>query len=590
MPIPRRFLAPRSVSTLTVEPVVPSRFQIVVVAVLATGAACAPAAPAPAPVPDPAAPVEARVARTVPAITAEDLRHRVFLFAHDSMLGREAGTPGNVKATDYLAAELRRMGVEPAGENGTYFQTLPLYERAVDTTVTLAVDGTPLVRGDDYLVMPNLGYAFPFGMAATFDSTPVVYGGALASEPAFAPEAAAGRFVVFSAPMAPGDVPAMINALPGRYADAVGIGLAFLEFLGPNELAGLSAPQGSRSRELPTGPLGVLITMNVAARMLGTPLGGAAVGQGSGVLQGAAGFRVSPLPYPARNVVGVIRGRDAALSHQFVAIGAHNDHEGVRDEAVDHDSLRAFNQVVRPKGADDPQRAATAAEQARITTLIQNARRTGFRRPDSIMNGADDDASGSMTVLEVAEAFAAAAVKPRRSVLFVWHTGEEKGLLGAEYFTDNPTVPRDSIVAMINMDMVGRGGVNDLPEGGPGYIQAIGSRRLSTELGELVERVNTGGTHGFTFDYQYDADGHPQQFYCRSDHYEYARFGIPVAFFSTGSHRDYHMVTDEAEYLDYPKMQRVAAYVRDLVQTVADLDHRLAVDKPKPDPDAPCRQ
>jgi len=568
---------------------VPSRSRTVVPAVL-LAAACAPAGSAPTPVPDPAARIEARVARTALAITVDDLRYRLNLFAHDSMLGREAGTLGNVKATDYLAQELRRMGVEPAGENGTYFQTLPLYQRVVDTARALTVDATPLTRGPDYIPIPNLGYAFPFGMSATFDSTPIVFGGPLGAAEALAPEAAAGRFVVFAAPATPGDVIGMINALPARYPDAAGIGLAFLEFLSPTEVSGLTAPQGTREADLPTGPVGVLITMNTATRMLGTPLGGATVGQGTGVLRGAAGFVVVPLPYPARNVVGIVRGSDPALSHQFVAIGAHNDHEGIRTPAVDHDSLRVFNKVIRPQGVEDPQRTPTAAEQARITTLIQNARRTGFPRPDSVMNGADDDASGSMTVLEIAEALAAAPRKPKRSVLFVWHTGEEKGLLGSEYFTDNPTVPRDSIVAQINMDMVGRGGADDLAGGGPGYMQVIGSRRLSTELGDLVESVNTGGGYGFAFDYQYDADGHPQQFYCRSDHYEYARFGIPVVFFSTGSHQDYHMVTDEPQYLDYPKMHRVAGFVFDLVTTVADLDHRIVVDKPKPDPAAPCRQ
>ncbi|HEX9631649.1 MAG TPA: M28 family peptidase [Gemmatimonadales bacterium] len=567
----------------------PSRSRTVVPTVL-LAAACAPAGSAPTPLPDPAARIEARVARTAPAITVEDLRYRLNLFAHDSMLGREAGTLGNAKATDYLAQELRRMGVEPAGENGTYFQTLPLYQRVADTTRTLTVDGTPLTRGPDYLVIPNLGYAFPFGMSATFDSTPIVFGGPLGSPDALAPETAAGRFVVFGAPTSPGDVIGMINALPARYPDAAGIALAFLEFLSPTEVSGLTTPQGTREVDLPTGPVGVLITMNTAARMLGTPLGGATVGRGTGALDGVAGFVVLPLPYPARNVVGIVRGSDPAMSHQFVAIGAHNDHEGIRTPAVDHDSLRVFNKVMRPQGAEDSQRTPTAAEQARITTLLQNARRTGFPRPDSVMNGADDDASGSMTVLEIAEALAAAPRKPRRSILFVWHTGEEKELLGSEYFTDNPTVPRDSIVAQINLDMVGRGGADDLAGGGPGYMQVIGSRRLSTELGDLVESVNTGGGHGFAFDYQYDADGHPQQFYCRSDHYEYARFGIPVAFFSTGSHQDYHMVTDEPQYLDYPKMHRVTGFVFDLVTTVADLDHRIVVDKPKPDPSAPCRQ
>ncbi|HEX9164518.1 MAG TPA: M28 family peptidase, partial [Gemmatimonadales bacterium] len=104
------------------------------------------------------------------------------------------------------------------------------------------------------------------------------------------------------------------------------------------------------------------------------------------------------------------------------------------------------------------------------------------------------------------------------------------------------------------------------------------------------DSVNTGGGYGFNFDYQYDADGHPQQFYCRSDHYEYARFGIPVAFFSTGSHPDYHMVTDEPQYLDYPKYARVTNLIMDVGRTVANLDQRVVVDKPRPQPGAQCVQ
>jgi Zn-dependent M28 family amino/carboxypeptidase len=148
--------------------------------------------------------------------------------------------------------------------------------------------------------------------------------------------------------------------------------------------------------------------------------------------------------------------------------------------------------------------------------------------------------------------------RPERSILFVWHTAEEKGLFGSKYFTDHPTVPRDSIVTQLNIDMIGRGDATDLAGGGPGYIQLIGSRRLSTELGDLVDKVNTEGKHGFTFDYQFDADGHPQNYYCRSDHYMYARYGIPITFFTTGSHEDYHQVSDEVQYIDFDKMTRVA--------------------------------
>jgi hypothetical protein len=106
----------------------------------------------------------------------------------------------------------------------------------------------------------------------------------------------------------------------------------------------------------------------------------------------------------------------------------------------------------------------------------------------------------------------------------------------------------------------------------------------------LIERVNRGGGHDLTIDYRYDANGHPDNVYCRSDHYMYARYGIPIAFFSTGLHRDYHEVTDEPQYIDYDHMARVATLVRDVALGVANLDHRLVVDKPKPDPKAPCHQ
>jgi hypothetical protein len=118
----------------------------------------------------------------------------------------------------------------------------------------------------------------------------------------------------------------------------------------------------------------------------------------------------------------------------------------------------------------------------------------------------------------------------------------------------------------------------------------VGSRRLSTELGDLAETVNRTGRHGLRFDYSMDANGHPQNIYCRSDHYEYARYGIPIIFFTTGGHADYHQVTDEPQYIDYGRMAQVAGLVADLARTVADLDHRVVVDRPKPDPNGRCVQ
>jgi Zn-dependent M28 family amino/carboxypeptidase len=190
-------------------------------------------------------------------------------------------------------------------------------------------------------------------------------------------------------------------------------------------------------------------------------------------------------------------------------------------------------------------------------------------------------------------------VKPKRSLLFVWHVGEEAGLYGSEWYTDHPTVPRDSIVAQLNMDMIGRGAAADNTgitkegvryHGNPDYVQLVGSRRLSTELGDLAEAVNHGEKHPFTFDYAMDANGHPSNIYCRSDHYEYARYGIPIIFFTTGGHADYHQVTDEPQYIDYDRMARVAQYVADLATRVGNLEHRPVVDKQKPDPHGQCVQ
>ena len=149
------------------------------------------------------------------------------------------------------------------------------------------------------------------------------------------------------------------------------------------------------------------------------------------------------------------------------------------------------------------------------------------------------------------------------------------------------------------MDMVGRGGASDvtgedksggLLHGGSGYLQLVGSRRLSTELGDLIEKVNMDRQLGFHFDYALDVDGHPQSIYCRSDHYEYARYGIPIVFFTTGGHSDYHQVTDEPQYIDYDRMARVSRLVHAAAVSVADLDHRVVVDKPKPDPKGNCVQ
>lgn len=365
------------------------------------------------------------------AISEADLRARLTAFAGDTMMGREAGTIWNERATDYVALQFRAFGVEPAGEGGSFFQLVP--------------------------------------------------------------------------------------------------------------------------RIAPRDP---------AAR------------------RGAA-----------RNVVGIIRGSDPALRREFVSITAHNDHIGFNHRPVDHDSLRAFNAVIRPLGADSRPHPPSPDEARRISRILDSLRATHAPRLDSIYNGADDDGSGTIALIEIARALARSDSRPRRSILLVSHTAEERGLVGSAWFTDHPTVALDSIVAEIDVDMIGRGAASDIAKGGPTYLEVVGSRRLSTEFGDWLEAANAREPAPFVFDYEYDAPGHPDQYYCRADHYNYARYGIPSVSLSRGSHRDYHQVTDEAQYIDYPDYARLIQMVLDAAVFVANENHRPALDAPKPsNPHVPCRQ
>ena len=293
----------------------------------------------------------------------------------------------------------------------------------------------------------------------------------------------------------------------------------------------------------------------------------------------------------ARNVIAIVPGTDPSLRGEYVSITAHNDHVGFSRFGVDHDSLRAFNTVVRPQGADSPVRDATPDEARRIRAIVDSLRKLRPPRLDSIYNGADDDGSGTVALIEIAEAFAKGAAKPRRSILFVSHTAEEEGLIGSSWYTDHPTVPLDSIVAEIDVDMIGRGAARDIDGGGPTYLEVVGLRRLSKEYGDWFEAVNAKEPLPFVFNYEYDAPGHPEQYYCRADHYSYARYGIPSVSLSRGEHMDYHQVTDEAQYIDYPDYARLARLVFDAALFVADADHAPRLDAPKPaNPHVPCRQ
>ncbi len=534
---------------------------------------------------------------TVPAITAGDLMTRLYKFADDSMMGRMAGTAWNDKGTDYIAAELSRIGLRPAGEGGTYFQQ-PL-ERSELASASLKVNGNEYEVWKDYVPREQ------GGGARSYDSASVVFAGTYGDTTHYPPSSAiAGRIVLLAFKPASNETTAYASInraqLTARFPDAAAIAVTQLDYVPPGFVdqayrsSALRVRQEGSTTALPSF---FYVTNAVAADMMGASLDGATPGQAGRTVRGHATFRA--VVAPGRNVVAVLEGADPLLKGQYVAIGAHNDHIGFNHTPAEHDSVKALMRIAAPQGADDPPPSATAAADPAVRRAIDALRQRTAARMDSIYNGADDDGSGTVGVLEIAEAFAHAKVRPKRSVLFVFHVGEEEGMLGSGYFADHPTVPRDSIVAQLNIDMIGRGGADDITgtdlqgkllHGGPGYLQLIGSRRLSTELGDLIETVNSDRKLGFRFDYSLDANGHPQNIYCRSDHYSYARHGIPIAFFTTGGHADYHQVTDEPQYIDYARATSVSKLVYDAALRIANLDHRVVVDKRKPDLLGGCQQ
>jgi len=563
---------------------------------------------------------------TTAAITAADLKTRLYIYAADSMEGRETGTRGHLKATSYIAEQLKALGLKPMGDNGTYFQNVPVVRRALDPSSTITADGVTLHAGSDFLAQAGRGRV----VANAFPSGQVIYAGTMGdSTPLLSPEQAAGKIVLYRQ---------AAGGRGGRGGRGGGGGGGFGRGGGPVVTGAaaafpivdaITAQQSAAALHPREGQVQLkgepgdstaatvsMITRQAAEQLLGGSLDGMARGTVGKTIK--ANLKFIDTDAPARNVVAAYEGRDPKLKNEWVAMGAHNDHIGIRAAGpVDHDSLHLYAQAAYPirerialynlanKVCGGRQQTncspATPEQQAHLDSLnaqiaaihinLDSVRKAnGGVRLDSISNGADDDGSGTVTLLEIAERFAKEKPSTKRSMLFVWHVGEEKGLWGSAYVTDHPPVPRDSIVAQLNMDMVGRGAASDLFEGGPTYVQLVGSRRVSTELGDLVEQMNKQEKSPFKFDYQYDANGHPENIYCRSDHFNYARYGIPIVFVTTGLHGDYHQVTDEPEYIDYPHMANIGNFMFRLGEHVADMDHRPKVDHPAGDPHARCAQ
>ena len=497
----------------------------------------------------------------VPPVRVDDLRRDLAVFASDSFMGRETGTPSADRAGRFLVERLMTLRLEPAGDS-LYYQRVPLVRDVFGPqtrfTVTQGQVVAPLFLGTEVAPVVSLGPGAAAKRSADGDLFFAGYGMNTMGRNDFRGITEEGKVVVMlhAAPPSVTDRATreklesqaeleqrLLRALVLRPAAIIvvmtgGTRDFFFQAI-PQLMRNVSAMPGDQTTSDSQRPLPMVL---FALARPGSPLLPSNWPTDDSP-QPLTGRRFSGLidvrhePFTAYNVVAIVRGTDYRMNKTYVAFGAHYDHIGIQ---------------------------------------------TGLK-PDSIANGADDDGSGSVTMLAVAKSLMAA--RPRRSALFVWHVGEEKGLLGSEYFTDHPTVPIDSIVAQLNADMIGRRGgstasfdsrVSGASAADRLYIVGPNAapNNQSKALGAILDSVNARQRPPLRLDHEWDTATHPERIYYRSDHYNYARKGIPIVFFTTGLHEDYHKVSDEPQKIDYDKMARVGDLLTQLGSALANRSTR----------------
>jgi len=479
-------------------------------------------------------------------ITEADYIRRIGIMADDSMMGRDTPSRGLDMTAAYIASEFERMGLRPGLSDGSFIQRYPLRSIVVDTSASYMQRGdTRLAFGTD--VLPFL---------ADVTSGEATGGLAVASGTgnaarALVDNAVRGRHVIMVLPRTGSGLTQQVFQTMQAIARAGALSVMVTNS-SPDQTWGslasaMLATEVSRGwvdSGRPTGAFlpGLQIRDAAIERLLrGSGLDLAALRARSGAdlridqISGpdvALSLRYVDRELSAPNVVGVLEGSDPALRDEFVVISAHMDHVGVGSPNLGSGRLQS-------------------------------------EQGDSIYNGADDNASGTTAVIEIAEAMSSLRTAPRRSVMFLLVSGEEKGLWGSEYFSSHSPVPLDKMVADLNTDMVGRNW--------PDTIVAIGMEQ--SDLGKTLERVNAAHPElGMTAINDIWPEEH---FYQRSDHYNFARRGVPILFFFNGVHEDYHGPDDEVDKIDGEKAARIARLVFYLGIDVAN-----ASERPKWDPQA----
>ncbi|HET7232841.1 MAG TPA: M28 family peptidase [Longimicrobium sp.] len=474
------------------------------------------------------APAVALPPRALGLIREDDLRRDLEALAADTLRGREAGTLDELRASVWLAERARQAGLQPAGEDGTFFQWFPMRRVRVASTSRVEMGGRALALWRDAIVLTPTD--------ATVDA-PLVWVGTADSAQLAAMDLR-GKAVAAQL-VAPREVPPReVSLWAWRYARAALRDRTLaLQARGAAAVVLVSDSVADSVFEVlasyySRGTYGLDSAGVEAPRVPRTPvlwLRRSALGAAQAQTQGqgprlTARISSESFLYPSVNVVAQVPGTSTLLRNDYVLFSGHQDHDGVR-------------------------------------TPING---------DSIWNGADDNGTVSVALLAIGRAFV--RQPGRRTALFVWHGAEERGLIGSRWFAEHPTVPKAAIVAVLNGDMMGRNH--------PDSAALLGVQpphRNSRELAQIALDANRQVSR-FAVDTTWDRPTHPEGWYFRSDHLPYARAGIPAIFFTTLLHPDYHTPRDETLRIDFPKLARMTRWMYATGWTLATMGGRPGVD------------
>ncbi|MFI2743192.1 M28 family peptidase [Zhouia sp. PK063] len=480
-------------------------------------------------------------------ITPEALKEKLYTYASDDFQGRETGTEGAKIAVNYLKQQYTNMGIAAAKGGDNYFQEVKLYQAGLPKA-TLSYKGKTYENGDDFITLSATNNA-------QINTNEIVYAGYGIDDENYSdytnldvkgkvvlvksgePVNEDGTYVI-SGDNQVSKWSDLRKSMQDRIAAAQDKGAkALLFFDGENfqifqrqykymkQRAGNGRLQLKKDNET-TGFQLAFVSANLA-KAIDTEIN---TNVTTKTFEGNFSLNVTSdqKDITAENVVAIIKGSEKP--EEYVIVSAHLDHIGMHDGKV--------------------------------------------------FNGADDDGSGTVSVLQIANAFKKAAKEghgPKRSIVFLNVTGEEKGLLGSEWYSEHPVFPLANTVADLNIDMIGR--IDPKRQGDSNYVYLIGSDKLSTDLHKLSEEVNKKYVN-LTLDYTYNDENDPNRFYYRSDHYNFAKHGIPIIFYFNGTHADYHKDTDTPDKINYNLLAKRAQLVFYTAWEVANREKRIVVDKP----------